>query len=81
MLMLFFVAVSFLEPGAQPRFQSRGVQFLGYGYYCPSPEKKFRNVRVYPVWRSLLAPPDPTKKLCKKLEGVRPNFFWGVRTP
>jgi len=36
---------------------------------CPSPEKKFR--KIYPVWRSLLHPPDPTKKLCKKLGSIQ----------
>jgi len=46
--------------GAQARFQSLGVQFLGLKYHCPSPEKQFRN--VYPVWRSLLPPPDLRQK-------------------
>ena len=34
------------------------VQFLGYGYYCPSAEKNFR--KVYTVWRSLLSHLPPT---------------------
>jgi len=62
-----------LDPGAQPRLQSWGVQFLGLGYYYLSTEK---NRQVYPVWCSRLH--NHTlfiKNLCKKLEG--PSKFWG----
>jgi len=48
---------------ARPRFQSWGVHFLGLWYYCPSPEKFFRKVRLYLVWHSLLPPPDPHQKV------------------
>ena len=41
-------------------FSKLGLQFLGLGYYCSCPEKKFR--KVYPVWYSLLPPPDPPRK-------------------
>ena len=42
--------------GAQPRFQSWGVQFLRLGYYCRSREKKIR--KVYPGISSLLPIPE-----------------------
>jgi len=49
------------------------VQFLGLGYYCPSPEKKSER---YTQFGAVCC---PHQKLHKKL-GVHP-IFWGVWTP
>jgi len=48
--------------GAQPRFQSPEVQFLGLGYYCPSPQKIEKGI---PSLAQSVTPPDPHPKLRK----------------
>jgi len=63
-------------PGAQPRFQSWGVQFLGLGYYYPSIEKIDMSTQFDAVGYIITL---YSSKGIKKL-GVRPNFG-EVRTP
>ena len=67
--------VLFLCPRGETTFSKLGAQFLGLGYYCPSPEKIRK---VFPVWRSLLPHHTPTKKLRKKL--MDSSNFCRVRT-
>jgi len=64
------------KAGGNHVFKVGGFQFLGLGYYFPSPE---RNLETYTQFGAVCYPQQiPSKKLRKKL-GVRPN--WGVRTP
>ena len=68
---------NFTRAGAQSRFQSWGVQFLGLGY-CTE-----QNAMVYPVsWTALCFVTVITLFIKNVWGGPSNFFFWGgVRTP
>ena len=63
--------VLFLCPRGETTFSKLGVQFLGLGYYCPSPEKVRK---VFPVFGAVCYPTIPPPKSCVKSWGIRPIF-------